>query len=132
MQRVWRISVNVTWPGRIVLVGLLPLPPRWPQRSRASVLAWHGSDRAIARTAVPSFTESMNEDEDRAVAEVAERLLKRFPLEPPDVVKATVAEFHQQYDGCRIRDYIPVLVEREARDRLSPVSRTTVDAVSSS
>ena len=70
----------------------------------------------------------MNEDEDRAVAEVAERLLKRFPLEQPDVVKATVAEFHQRYEGSRIRDYIPVLVEREARDRLSPAARARVDA----
>lgn len=74
----------------------------------------------------------MNEDEDRAVAEVAERLLKHFPLEAPDVVKATVAEFHQQYDGSRIRDYIPVLVEREARDRLSPATRAKVDADTSS
>ena len=74
------------------------------------------------------FTGSMNEDEDRAVAEVAERLLKRFPLQSPDVVKATVAELHQRYDGSRIRDYIPVLVEREARDHLTPVASTPVDA----
>ena len=70
----------------------------------------------------------MNEGEDRAVEDVAERLQKRFPMQSPDVVKSTVAEFHRQYDGSRIREYIPVLVEREARDRLSPGHRATTDA----
>jgi hypothetical protein len=43
------------------------------------------------------------------------------------ICKSTVAEFHHQYDGSRIRDYIPVLVEREARDRLAPAPLATVD-----
>jgi hypothetical protein len=70
----------------------------------------------------------MNEVENQAVEDVAERLLKRFPMQSPEVVKATVAEFHRQYDESRIREYIPVLVEREARDRLSPGNRAKSDA----
>ena len=58
------------------------------------------------------------EEEGRAVDEVVDRLAKRFPDVPRDRVAAIVGEEHLVLEGNRIRDFVPVLVEHEARDRL--------------
>ncbi len=52
-------------------------------------------------------------DELRALDELADRLQGRFPQAPPDRIKQVVSEVHHQYDASRVRDFIPVLVERE-------------------
>ena len=56
--------------------------------------------------------------ERRALAEVQARLEQRFPHLHPDVVAAAVAVAHSNLDGP-VRDFVPVLVEHAARDRLS-------------
>ena len=56
--------------------------------------------------------------ERRALAEVQARLEQRFPHLHPDVVAAAVTVAHQSLDGP-VRDFVPVLVEHAARDRLA-------------
>lgn len=56
-------------------------------------------------------------DEASALDEVQERLSGRFPQLEPDVVEAAVRVAHAQLTGP-IRDFVPVLVEHIARDRL--------------
>ncbi|WP_323097433.1 three-helix bundle dimerization domain-containing protein [Intrasporangium sp. YIM S08009] len=56
--------------------------------------------------------------EHRALAEVQARLEQRFPHLHPDVVAAAVTVAHQSLDGP-VRDFVPVLVEHVARDRLA-------------
>ena len=56
--------------------------------------------------------------EHRALAEVQARLEQRFPHLHPDVVAAAVTVAHQSLDGP-VRDFVPVLVEHAARDRLA-------------
>lgn len=56
--------------------------------------------------------------ERKALAEVQVRLQKRFPDLHPDVVAAAVSSAHSELDGP-VRDFVPVLVERAARDRLA-------------
>jgi len=56
--------------------------------------------------------------ERRALAEVQARLEQRFPHLHPDVVAAAVAVAHSDLDGP-VRDFVPVLVEHAARDRLA-------------
>ena len=58
------------------------------------------------------------EDEVRAVAEVAQRLAASFPDVAPDVVQDTVHASHQRFAGSPIRDFVPVLVERAAKSSL--------------
>jgi hypothetical protein len=65
------------------------------------------------------------EDEVRAVAEVAQRLAASFPDVAPDVVQDTVHASHQRFAGSPIRDFVPVLVERMAKTSLA----TTATAV---
>ena len=57
-------------------------------------------------------------DEVAALGEVKERLAERFPDLGPDVVEAAVRVAHSQLTGP-IRDFVPVLVEHIARDRLA-------------
>ena len=57
-------------------------------------------------------------EEIHAMDELADRLRGRFPDAQFDRIKQVVAQVHHQFDGSPIRDFIPVLVEREAVDQL--------------
>ena len=55
------------------------------------------------------------------MSEVTRRLLARFPDARPEVVDALVNDLHHEFDGDPIRDFIPVLVERQAVERLRAI-----------
>ncbi len=50
--------------------------------------------------------------------QLTERLRERFPDEPADGIGQMVAQLHDGYGASTVRDFIPVLVEREMVDRL--------------
>ena len=60
-------------------------------------------------------------DERQAVEQVTERLSARFPNLPAALVRSTVRDEHARLKG-RVRDYVPVLVERAARQRLGMIT----------
>ena len=62
------------------------------------------------------------EHERLALVGVEERLCRRFPELDPTVVEAAVRLSYAQLTGP-VRDFVPLLVERAARDRLSFASR---------
>ena len=64
------------------------------------------------------------EHEARALAEVVERLVARFPDVAENRVREIVRAAHQEFANRPIRDYVPVFVERTAKDELS---RLTTD-----
>ena len=72
----------------------------------------------------------MNTDETQALDELADRLRVKFPEAPLGSIRKAVSEVHHQYDGRPIRDFIPVLVEREVRDHLSADQRQHAGASS--
>jgi len=57
-------------------------------------------------------------EELRALAGVQLRLQEHFPELDPDVIEAAVRVAHSRLDGP-VRNFVPVLVEHAARDRLS-------------
>jgi hypothetical protein len=57
------------------------------------------------------------QDESHALEEVRVRLMERFPDLDADTINAAVRAAHDELTGP-IRDYVPVLVERAARDVL--------------
>lgn len=67
-------------------------------------------------------------DELRALDDLALRLQGRFPGTPPEDLRLCVDEVHRQYAGCRVRAFIPVLVEREVVDRYRSLARLPVTA----
>lgn len=54
---------------------------------------------------------------------VGRRLIRKFPELDPHTVEETVSGFHRQLGDAPIRDYVPVLVEREAIDSLKARTR---------
>jgi hypothetical protein len=60
-------------------------------------------------------------DEGQAVEQVTVRLAARFPNLATTLVRSTVRDEHAKLDG-RVRDYVPVLVERAARQRLGMIA----------
>jgi hypothetical protein len=54
-------------------------------------------------------------DEDAAFAEIVDRLAERYPHLPTDRIDAAVQEARHHFEQARVRDFVPVLVEREAR-----------------
>jgi len=56
---------------------------------------------------------------------LVERLRRRYPTIPVEMIRREVERLHHQYDDARVRDFLAVLVEREARQVLGrghPVS----------
>jgi len=60
-------------------------------------------------------------DEDQAIAHVQDRLIEEYPDVGPDVVRDAVEDVHHHFDGP-VRNYVPILVEREAASRLQALS----------
>jgi hypothetical protein len=57
-------------------------------------------------------------NEPEALMAVVDRLALRFPEAQRSVIEEIVAEEHGLLDDGPIRDYVPVLVERAAKNRL--------------
>jgi hypothetical protein len=55
------------------------------------------------------------DDESLLVEQVIERLIARYPSVSPEDIELLVRGIHQRFDGGRIRDFVPLLVEKAAR-----------------
>jgi hypothetical protein len=49
------------------------------------------------------------------IDEVLDRLVRKFSQIPKDQISATVAQAHARFEHSRVRDFVPLLVERRAR-----------------
>ena len=73
--------------------------------------------------------------EQTIIEEVADRLTRKYPTIPPDALTAVVRGVHARFHGRPVREYVPLLVERFAREELagrlrSPVHRPVAEASS--
>ena len=73
----------------------------------------------------PQTNTMANEDEREMVVAVIERLAKRFPDAPRTLVEEIVSEEYTALNDGPIRDYVPVLIERAAKVRLSSAAKGT-------
>jgi hypothetical protein len=58
-------------------------------------------------------------EETRVLTQVSERLSHRFPQVPSQRVSEVVSTTYHDFDNARIRDFVEILVERDAADLLS-------------
>ncbi|MCE9515518.1 MAG: hypothetical protein NTY24_13895 [Mycobacterium sp.] len=58
-------------------------------------------------------------DEQILLAELVERLTESCPTVPPETVAEVVHSLHARFNEAPIREFVPLLVEREARMALS-------------
>jgi hypothetical protein len=63
--------------------------------------------------------------ESAAIAHVVQRLSAQFSMLDPAVVQRVVQDTHARFAGHPTREFVPILVEDSARDRLrvTPVRR---------
>lgn len=59
------------------------------------------------------------EREAAALSHVTLRLQEAFPQLPAEQVRATVQEQYRRFEGSKIRDFVPIFVERNAREELA-------------
>lgn len=57
-------------------------------------------------------------DEDAAFREITERLTLKYAEVPADRVSAIIDEVRMELAGAKVRDFVPVLAEREAKKRI--------------
>ncbi|MGN8553203.1 UNVERIFIED_CONTAM: hypothetical protein OHV15_11530 [Microbacterium sp. SLM126] len=57
-------------------------------------------------------------DEDTAFREILARLSEKYPEVPPERVTAIVDEVRAEMTTAKVRDFVPVLAEREAKTRV--------------
>jgi hypothetical protein len=57
--------------------------------------------------------------EDAALSRLVERLTERFPELPDEEIVRAVYGQYAEYEDSRVRDFVPVLVERAAREDLA-------------
>jgi len=67
--------------------------------------------------------------ERRAVDQVYAWLTARFPDVALATVRFAVERAYRGFDGCRVRQYIPVLVERAARETLAKTPTLTLPTI---
>lgn len=62
-------------------------------------------------------------DENQRVAQVVDRLSERFPHIPTEHIAELVEAIHHELDGNPVRDFVPVLIEHDAKEVLRGESR---------
>jgi hypothetical protein len=54
-----------------------------------------------------------------AIQQVVDRLQQSYPTLPADTVMTVVRDNHARFDGRPVRDFVPLFVERAARNGLA-------------
>lgn len=65
------------------------------------------------------YLQMKTEEEERLIAHAVTRLSAKYPSISADVVADAVASAHAHFDGHKVRDFVPLLVERMAGEKLS-------------
>jgi hypothetical protein len=59
------------------------------------------------------------------IDEVERRLIRKYTEVPPDQVSSVVETAHARFERSRIRDFVPLLVERRAGQELAAAAGFT-------
>jgi hypothetical protein len=62
--------------------------------------------------------------EQTVIEQVVVRLTHRYPAIPQATVASVVLETHARFDGRPVRDFIPLLVQRNAKSQLERLGVT--------
>jgi hypothetical protein len=61
-------------------------------------------------------------EEDRLIEQVVDRLKAGFPQVPHDTVHEIVGSIHHRFDDAKIRDFVPLFVERHTKEKLATLA----------
>ncbi len=65
--------------------------------------------------------------EQALIGQVVERLARNHPAVPQEVVATLVNAAHSRFDQSKIRDFVPMLVERRAKVQLAKLGADLID-----
>lgn len=77
------------------------------------------SSAAATPSAIPSARPDAHLDEPRELERVVTRLVEQYPTVGETVVRDVVATSVHMFDDASVRKFVPMLVERIARDALN-------------
>ena len=60
--------------------------------------------------------------EETLISELVERLAERYPTLPGETIVTVVHDMHAAFNGARIREFVPLFVERRARTALTELA----------
>ncbi len=69
----------------------------------------------------------MPQDGQALIVDVERRLAEKYSAVPMDQVAAVVRHAYSQFQGSRVRDFIPLLVQRRADEDLEELSGLRAD-----
>ena len=75
-------------------------------------------DERVAQASALSHASRVDDQERRAIEELVDRLRAAYPDVPAETVDTAVQAATAELANHPIRDFVPVLVERGARERL--------------
>ena len=81
---------------------------------RLAAVRLDGTVNRLHAIGMPGFS-----SEAAQIDEVRERVVRKFSHILKDQISATVAQAHARFEHSRVRDFVPLLVERRARLALS-------------
>lgn len=93
-------------------IALTCLESSHPHGYGVGIVLFDGSSIAVEEMTVP---DDKTIDEDKAIGEILERLQERFPAKTRDAVAAAVDQARKSFDDAKVRDFVPVLIEKEAK-----------------
>jgi hypothetical protein len=79
-------------------------------------------EKSLTTVKVAIKNVGMPQEERALIDDVARRLVNKYAAFPPDHVAAVVRHAHARFRGSRVRDFIPLLVERRAVEELSTLT----------
>jgi hypothetical protein len=56
--------------------------------------------------------------EQALISDIVERLTRSYPTVPLAMIAEVVHDLHVRFDGARVREFVPLFVERHARTAL--------------
>jgi hypothetical protein len=76
------------------------------------------SDPPLTTPRTERIVDTMTTTEHEHIDAVRDRIGTLFPDVPRSVIDDTIAAEHARFDGNSIRDFVPLFVERKARETL--------------
>ena len=67
-------------------------------------------------------------EEERLIEQVVDRLLTLYPSVPEHTAREVVGSVHGRFDRAKIRDFVPLFVERESKETLAVLAAGMVPA----
>lgn len=67
-------------------------------------------------------------EEQRQIAHVVDRLTEAFPYVPDHVITETVDAVHRRFEQARIREFVPLFVERSCRAQFTKQPAVEISA----